>query len=138
MSDWTFIDKFGKDIAKSTGVTTRSFWLAAMTGCVSGASLEGPKERFDEEDMDGFSEKAKQWFRDHPEEVKKLLLCIAAPSIAVSITPMLLGIAGFGALGPILGKSFAAIFHTALGIFANRCRWACCRHSISHRAHCCR
>ena len=79
MSDWSFIDKFGKDVAKQTGTTRRSFWLAAMTGCVSGASLGDLKDTFDEEDMHGFSEKTKKWFREHAEEIKLLLACIAAP-----------------------------------------------------------
>jgi hypothetical protein len=111
MSDWSFIDKFGKDVTKRTGTSTRSFWLAAMAGCVSGASIGDPKDTFDEEDMKSFSEKGKRWFRDHPEEAKLLLACIAAPSIAVSFTPIALGILGFGPLGPFAGKSLR-VFHT--------------------------
>ncbi|KAH7398822.1 hypothetical protein DE146DRAFT_632387 [Phaeosphaeria sp. MPI-PUGE-AT-0046c] len=111
MSDWGFINEFGKDVAKRTETTTRSFWFAAMTGCVSGAFAEDTKDGFTEEELNSFSDRLKKWLMGHPDDAAKLLACIAGAPTAALLTPTVLTMLGFGPLGVIAGQSYALSSH---------------------------
>ncbi|OAK98404.1 hypothetical protein IQ06DRAFT_350098 [Phaeosphaeriaceae sp. SRC1lsM3a] len=73
MFDWNFIDRFGKDAAKSAGTTKRSFWLTAMTGYLPHVNARNTKDSFSEEEVNGFSDRLKKWIRAHPTQVATLL-----------------------------------------------------------------
>lgn len=103
MSDWTFIKKFGKEIANRAGVQADTIWNALLGGRL----LDGPsKDKFAEEDMHGFSHKLRQWITNHPKEVATLVARIAAALTAVSLTPAMIAMLGLGPLGPVAGKLY--------------------------------
>jgi hypothetical protein len=105
MSDWSFVNKFAEGIANRVGVTTDSVWEAMLSGRPPIGSEEGgPKDKFTEEEVHGFSERLKNWILEHPKEVAKLVACIGAAPTAVAVAPALLGMVGFGPLGPVVGK----------------------------------
>jgi hypothetical protein len=106
MDEWSFINNFGKDIAKRAGTTTDNVWKALLGGKHATASVEGPKSEFTEDDMHGFSERLRQWTMDHPKEVATLIACIAAAPAAIFLTPVVIGAFGFGPFGPIAGKLY--------------------------------
>jgi hypothetical protein len=107
MDEWSFINNFGKDIAKRAGTTTDNVWKALLGGQeTTGPDEDGPKTEFTEDDMHGFSERLRQWTMDHPKEVATLIACIAAAPAAIVLTPVVIGAFGFGPFGPIAGKLY--------------------------------
>jgi hypothetical protein len=105
MSDWNFIDKFGKEVAKRAGISKDEAWKATPGGRLpDGSEGCGYKYRFDEEAMHGFSKKLKDWILTHPNEVAKLIACIAAGPTTIAIAPAVVAMLGFGPLGPIAGE----------------------------------
>jgi hypothetical protein len=107
MDEWSFINNFGKDIAKRAGTTTDNVWKALLGGQnTTGTDEDGPKTEFTEDDMHGFSERLRQWITDHPKEVATLAACIAAAPAAIVLTPAVIGAFGFGPFGPIAGKLY--------------------------------
>jgi hypothetical protein len=60
MSDWNFIDRFGKEVAKRAGISKDEAWNAMLRERLPGGSEGGSyRYRFDEEAIHGFSQKLK-------------------------------------------------------------------------------
>jgi hypothetical protein len=101
MPDWTFVSKFGAEVAKRAGVSTDRVWELMIEPTTSDGEHE---YTFTEEDKAGFGEKLWQWIQKNPGEVTKLTACIAAAPAAIFAAPAAVGLLGFGPLGPIAGK----------------------------------
>jgi hypothetical protein len=105
MPGWSSLSKFGEDVAKHAGVTTVNVWNATFSGRLpTGIEHGDPKNKFTDEDMNDFGERLKTWISAHPKEIATLFACIAAAPTAVLVTPAMVGMLGFGPLGPVAGE----------------------------------
>ncbi|KAH5160543.1 hypothetical protein HBH69_042160 [Parastagonospora nodorum] len=108
MPDWTFVSKFGAEVAKRAGVSKDQVWESMIGGGLLTVTDGEHAYTFTEEDKAGFGEKLWQWIQKNSGEVTKLTACIAAGPAAVFAAPAAVGLLGFGPLGPIAGARAAA------------------------------
>jgi len=102
MPDWTFVGKFGAEVAKCAGISKDQVWELMIGPTASDG--EQHEYNFTEEDKANFSEKLWQWLHDNPRQVAILTACIGAAPTAIFAAPAAVAALGFGPLGPIAGK----------------------------------